>query len=582
MLFVVGRLLRYWLGDAESWLRQAQAEYPADFWLNFELAAALEEKRPTEAIRYYSVALALRPQSAAAHNNLGLVLLVQGDLDAAIRHFKKALQIDPHQVFALVNLGAALHRQGDSKGAIKHYRLALQLKPRIAGAHNGLGNSLYAQGDKEAAIKHYELALQIQPNFADAHVNWGSALHDWKKDLPGAIAHYHQALSSRPNHAVAHFNLGNALYASKDRTGAIKHFTEALRTKPNYAEAHVNLGLALENQNDLEGAIEHYAQALQINPNLALAHANLGNALYHRKNFRRAIEHFQQALRIKPRDAWIHYSLANSLRDSGNLDGALQHYRQALQIDPNYAEAHCNLGLVLKDQGRFAEALKHLQSGHQLGSVQPNWNYISANWVQDCEGLLRLDQKLQAVLQGKAKAAGPDELLSFAGVSHSYKKHYAAAARFIAEALGARPQWTQDPRNQHRYNAACWAALAGTGQGNDAATLSAKEKAELRRQALTWLRADLTLCGFGVLIAPGKTGADKAPKNVLSPLLEKLARGRPPEVPWVVQHLSYWQRDLNLAGVREPKELGKLPAEEQQAWRQFWDDVAQLLKQART
>ena len=41
----------------------------------------------------------------------------------------------------------------------------------------------------------------------------------------------------------------------------------------------------------------------------------------------------------------------------------------------------------------------------------------------------------------------------------------------------------------HRYNAACAAALAACGQGNDADNLDGKECARLRGQALDWLRA---------------------------------------------------------------------------------------------
>src|SRR5262249_34080385 len=37
MLQLLGQLLRFQGGDAERWLRQAQALHPGDFWLNFQL-----------------------------------------------------------------------------------------------------------------------------------------------------------------------------------------------------------------------------------------------------------------------------------------------------------------------------------------------------------------------------------------------------------------------------------------------------------------------------------------------------------------------------------------------------------------
>jgi tetratricopeptide (TPR) repeat protein len=71
----------------------------------------------------------------------------------------------------------------------------------------------------------------------------------------------------------------------------------------------------------------------------------------------------------------------------------------------------------------------------------------------------------------------------------------AAAARFAAEAFAARPKLADDLRFPNRRNAACSAALAGCGQGQDAAKLDDAERARLRRQALDWLRADLAAWG---------------------------------------------------------------------------------------
>src|SRR5205085_1458372 len=79
----------------ESWLRRAQAEHPADFWLNFTLANVIDKVNPGEAAGFYRVALAVRPGNIAAHNNLALVLEVQGRLDEAIAYFRRAIELDP-------------------------------------------------------------------------------------------------------------------------------------------------------------------------------------------------------------------------------------------------------------------------------------------------------------------------------------------------------------------------------------------------------------------------------------------------------------------------------------------------------
>ena len=44
--------------------------------------------------------------------------------------------------------------------------------------------------------------------------------------------------------------------------------------------------------------------------------------------------------------------------------------------------------------------------------------------------------------------------------------------------------------------------------------------------------------------------------------------------------VAHWQHDIDLASVRDAEALRKLTAQEQEAWRKLWADVAELLKKA--
>jgi Flp pilus assembly protein TadD len=57
-------------------LQQAQRLHPDNFWINHDLASFHEIKPPKHeaAIRYYTAAVALRPESPVVHNNLGVAL----------------------------------------------------------------------------------------------------------------------------------------------------------------------------------------------------------------------------------------------------------------------------------------------------------------------------------------------------------------------------------------------------------------------------------------------------------------------------------------------------------------------------
>jgi len=221
---------------------------------------------------------------------------------------------------------------------------------------------------------------------------------------------------------------------------------------------------------------------------------------------------------------------------------------------PDYPEAHCNLGHALRDQGDFAAALKALQKGHELGQRQPGWSYPSAAWVKHCQQLVILEQKLPAVLKGGAAEAG--ELLALADVCQRYKKRYRDSAALFTKAFAKEPRAAENLDRAYRYNGACAAALAAAGKGIGADKLDVKVKTGLRQDALQWLEADL---------------AARARFFQKNPLLAIR----------IIDDLQHWQKDPDLAEVRDDKELAKLAEEERAAWQKLWTEVAALSKQAR-
>jgi hypothetical protein len=190
-----------------------------------------------------------------------------------------------------------------------------------------------------------------------------------------------------------------------------------------------------------------------------------------------------------------------------------------------------------------------------------------------------LDQHLGAVLEGKETPADDAERLVLAQFCQlRFKKHYATSCRFFAEAFANDATLADDMHQQHRYNAACAAALAGCGQGNDADKLDDKERARLRKQAVLWLRADLAdwtkEVESNALRDPDVgIGAAGAPNG--------LGRKIVPIDPETIQTtMKHWQDDADLAGIRDRDAVAKLPPDEREACQKLWADVAELLKKA--
>ncbi len=338
--------------------------------------------------------------------------------------------------------------------------------------------------------------------------------------------------------------------------GAIAEYRKAIALDPTFARAHSNLGDALHDQGKLDEAVACFRKAIELDANYAPAHVNLGNALREQGKLDEAIAECRKAIALDPKLAPAHYNLGLALQNKEKLDEAAAAYRKAIALKPDDAEAHCNLGQVLVQQGQFRQALEERRRGHELGSRRPGWPYPSARWVRYAERFVELDAKLPSFLKREAKPANTGECLELALMCAQYKKLNRAAADFFAQAFAEQPQLADDLGPQHRYNAACAAALAGCGQGKDADQSDAKERVRLRRQALDWLRADLAAWGRLLEKEPDKAA------------------------PALTKTLEHWEQDTDLAGVCGPAALAKLPEAQRQDWQKLWNDVTDLLKRA--
>ena len=81
---------------------------------------------------------AIVPESALAHNVLGLARAERGDLVSAIAEFRRALALQPDGADTHWHLGAALASQGAYADALMHLQRAVRLDPANANARNDL------------------------------------------------------------------------------------------------------------------------------------------------------------------------------------------------------------------------------------------------------------------------------------------------------------------------------------------------------------------------------------------------------------------------------------------------------------
>jgi serine/threonine protein kinase/tetratricopeptide (TPR) repeat protein len=342
-----------------------------------------------------------------------------------------------------------------------------------------------------------------------------------KVEVEESIGCYRAALALRPFANVLHNNLGSTLFAKNELDDAIAEFKKAIVIDPKHVNAHYNLGLALAAKNQLDAAIAEYKEAIKLDPKYASAHNNLGAAL----------------------------------QAKNELDDAVAEFKLAIDLVPKDANSHGALGQTQLLKGRFAQAKISTQEALNLLPDKHDLRPMALRQLQQCERCLALEAKLADILAGQAQPTDNRERLGLIEVCRLQQRNV-AATRLYADAFSADTKLADDLKAAHRYNAACAAALAAAGKGTDADKLGDKERAGLRKQALEWLRADLDLWS------------------------KHLESGKPQDRKLVQEKLRWWQKDTDLAGIRDKDAVAKHPAVEREACQQLWADVAKLLEKA--
>jgi Tfp pilus assembly protein PilF len=131
---------------------------------HYQRAVELSQSgRRNAAIAEYRAALSLRPDSAAAHNNLGAALYDSGQRAAAVQEYRQALRLNPASAEAHNNLGVALLEEQQFAAAVGEYRRAVELQPEFTAAQYNLCLGFELLGQLRDALTHCQIAARQDP-----------------------------------------------------------------------------------------------------------------------------------------------------------------------------------------------------------------------------------------------------------------------------------------------------------------------------------------------------------------------------------------------------------------------------------
>jgi hypothetical protein len=501
---------------------------------------------------------------------------------------------------AHAKLAAALKAKGLLEEAGAEELEDRRHKSKFAIIHEGLGEDLLEQGKTDEAIAAYQEAIRLNKDHPEAHLNLGIAL-DAKGQFVEAAAAYRQAILIKKDWFEAHYNLAVILTKQGMFREAAKEFRlgyELNSKNPYWADLSARQARDCERFAELDGHLPAIlsGQKRPADTDERLALAQLCQ-LPCKKRYVSAVRFSREAFAEKPQlaedvNAGHRYDAAWSAALAGCGQGAdadkldskeraglrrqaldwlradLKAYEQFMEkaADKNGPAIEQQMQLWLQDKDlagvREAKSLASLPQAERK-EWHKLWEEVETLRKRGAQERLRNAEivadsraRLPALLAGKQKAKNADERITLARFCQTEKMLFAASARGYSEAFAEEPKLAEDLSAQHRYNAACAAALAGCGQGKDADKLAPKERAGLRQQALDWLRADLKAYGQ---------------------VMEKSADKDGPAIAQLMQH---WLQDEDFAGVRGDKALAKLPEAERKDWQKLWQEIEILRQRA--
>jgi tetratricopeptide (TPR) repeat protein len=117
----------------------------------------------------YAKALALSPDNAELHNNLGALHRTLGSLQQAEEAYRRAIALDRTLASAWSNLGVVLDARGRGREATGAFQESMRLDPANAATKVNLAIQYHASGLLQDARNLLEDAIRKDPSMSEAH-----------------------------------------------------------------------------------------------------------------------------------------------------------------------------------------------------------------------------------------------------------------------------------------------------------------------------------------------------------------------------------------------------------------------------
>ena len=321
------------LDEADMWFQKAVKGAGEDAPVAWYVALGqIETERGNleQARRYYIVAVQLHPETTAAYNNLGHVLLKLNRIDEADAVFREALTQDETLASAAFGRGEISTRRGQFAIAQRFYERAIRHAPEEPIFHKSLADVLRNIGNNrgaEAAEARYRRKLaeryrsqahwfieKRQPQNAliplqkafETDETFIPALKDYAYvqmqlgKLADAKQSYQRVLTIEPNSRQALLHLGMIAAKLGNQSAAVSHYLALIQHEPDFMDTYVQLANLHERGGDLQAAEHALTMGIQHEPTWAPGYLWRGKIYEKQEKSGMAETDFRRAIQLAP------------------------------------------------------------------------------------------------------------------------------------------------------------------------------------------------------------------------------------------------------------------------------------------
>ena len=249
-----------------------------------KLLAALRTASASPAARngarkWYTAALARRPDDLQLHRKFAQLLKGQGDYQGAAQHWRYLLNRFPNAAQWHLKFAGLLQDSRRFADAVEEFREAMRLDRFLAdNAYGGIGVSLARQDKRTEAEAVLRDALAANPKLPITHISLGVVLYE-RGEHTEAIQHFHRALAIDPDLAAPHHNLAIAYAKGDDPSKAIRHYRKYLEIVPDEVAARYNFASLLAETGQISESVTEYREVLAQEPDHVETLMSLGEIL---------------------------------------------------------------------------------------------------------------------------------------------------------------------------------------------------------------------------------------------------------------------------------------------------------------